>query len=233
MRGGEMNSGLQSGSQRFAPSRRQLLSIYQSLLTTYGDQAWWPGDSRFEIMVGAVLTQNTAWTNVEKALANLKAAQLLDADVILTLPGDRLAELIRPSGYYNTKVMRLKNLCRMLVDAGGEEELDRLPTAQLRATLLAVNGVGPETCDDILLYAFGRPVFVIDAYTRRLLRRYGLASGDESYATLRMGFEQALGPDVALYKQYHGLIVQHAKVACAATPRCQSCCLRKDCQTRD
>jgi endonuclease-3 related protein len=217
----------------FHATGQQLRGIYQDLLDAYGDQAWWPGDGRFEIMAGAVLTQNTAWSNVERALANLKGAGALDADVMLTLDDDQLAELIRPSGYYNIKARRLKNLCRWLSDSGGEAALERLATEPLRAGLLAVNGVGPETCDDILLYAFDRPVFVIDAYTRRLLRRYGLASGKEPYDTLRTAFEQALGPDVALYKQYHGLIVQHAKIACAARPRCAPCCLAGRCPGRD
>lgn len=217
----------------FHATGQQLRAIYRDLLAAYGDQAWWPGDSRFEIMVGAVLTQNTAWSNVERAIANLKAAGALDAELMLALDDDHLAELIRPSGYYNIKARRLKNLCRWLSDNGGEAALERLATGPLRAALLAVNGVGPETCDDILLYAFDRPVFVIDAYTRRLLRRYGLASGKEPYETLRAGFERALGPDAALYKQYHGLIVQHAKVACAARPRCAPCCLAESCAGRD
>jgi endonuclease-3 related protein len=218
---------------RFHPRRDVLLAIYQRLLADYGDQAWWPGDSRFEIMVGAVLTQNTAWTNVEKALANLKAADLLAPEALLALDDGALAGLIRPSGYYNIKAQRVKNLCRMLADAGGEAALAQLPTDELRAAVLAVNGVGPETCDDILLYAFARPVFVIDAYTRRLLRRYGLARGDEPYDDLRVGFERALGEDVELFRQYHGLIVQHAKLACSATPRCGSCCLAEQCEARD
>lgn len=203
--------------------------IYGRLLAAYGEQDWWPGDMPFEIMVGAVLTQNTAWTNVEKAIANLKAAGVLEPDAILALADDQLGELIRPSGYYNVKARRLKNFCRFLVDAGGAGELAILPTEELRAAVLSVNGIGPETADDILLYAFDRPVFVIDAYTRRLLQRCGLASGEESYETLRSGFEQALGEDVFLYQQYHALVVQHAKIACAARPRCTVCGLAQDC----
>jgi endonuclease-3 related protein len=218
-------------ASRFQPSRADLLAIYEGLLAAYGDQGWWPGDTAFEIMVGEVLTQNTAWTNVEKAIANLKAAGVLHPEAMLALPEERLATLIRPSGYYNIKAGRLKNLCRFLAEAGGEAALRRLPTRALRNAVLAVNGVGPETADDILLYAFERPVFVIDAYTRRLLQRYGLATGKESYEELRRGFEEALGPDVPLYQQYHGLIVQHAKAACAARPRCEPCCLAKECPT--
>lgn len=213
----------------FQPSRKALRAIYDGLLAAYGDQGWWPGDSPFEIMVGAVLTQNTAWSNVEKAIANLKAAGVLDPERLLALPDQELAELIRPSGYYNIKAQRLKQLCRFLQDAGGVAALAAEPTDVLRKALLAVKGVGPETADDILLYAFDRPVFVIDAYTRRLLQRCGLATGEESYEDLRAGFERALGPDAALFNQYHGLIVQHAKTACATRPRCGRCCLAKQC----
>lgn len=216
----------------FAPTRRELRRIHDRLFDRYGDLGWWPGDSPFEIMVGAVLTQNTAWSNVEKALDRLKAAGALSCKAILALPENRLAELIRPSGYFNIKADRLRQLCRFLERAGGETALATLDTKALRHAVLAVKGVGPETCDDILLYAFDRPVFVIDAYTRRLLKRYGLAAGDESYEVLRAGFEQALGPDVPLYQHFHGLIVEHAKLACAVRPRCDGCCLARCCAKR-
>jgi len=215
----------------FSPTGQQLLALYENLIQVYGHQAWWPADSRFEVMVGAVLTQNTAWTNVEKAIANLKAAGALRADHILASEAADLAELIRPSGYYNIKARRLKHLCVALDEGGGVDALDRLATPELRHLLLAINGVGPETADDILLYGFERPVFVIDAYTRRLLCRFHLASGDESYESLRQGFEQALPADVALFKQYHALIVQHAKVSCGSRPRCPACDLKQGCPT--
>ena len=214
----------------FHPDRAALLAIYDTLFAAYGDQQWWPGDTPFEVMVGAVLTQNTAWGNVEKVIANLKAAGALSPEVMLALPDAELAELVRPSGYFNIKARRLKNFCRFLLEAGGEAALAGLSTPALRAAVLAVNGVGPETCDDILLYAFDRPVFVIDAYTRRLLQRYGLATGKESYEALREGFEAALGPDVGLFQQYHALVVQHAKVSCANRPRCPACCLEEVCE---
>jgi len=214
----------------FHPDRAILMALHDALLATYGEQPWWPGDSRFEIMVGAVLTQNTAWRNVERAIANLEAAGALSPDVILALPDAELAGLIRPSGYYNIKAVRLKNYCRFLQQAGGEAALDNLDDDALRTAVLGVNGVGPETCDDILLYAFARPVFVIDAYTRRLLERYGLADGGESYEALRQGFQAALGPDVALYQRYHALVVEHAKQACRVKPDCAGCCLAGDCR---
>lgn len=217
-------------AQAFHPSRDALLGIYCDLNNAYGDLGWWPGDSPFEVMVGAVLTQNTAWTNVEKALAQLRAADALSLPGILALPQAELALLIRSSGYFNIKANRLRQLCLFLRAAGGEAALAQRDTIDLRNAMLTVNGVGPETCDDILLYAFDRPVFVIDAYTRRLLKRYGLARGDEAYEALRAGFEVALGSDVALYQAYHGLIVEHAKAACAVKPRCSACCLAMDCR---
>ena len=205
------------------------MRIYDTLLAAYGPQHWWPGESPFEVMVGAVLTQNAAWSNVERAIDNLRRAEALAPEAILALPREALAQLLRPSGYFNVKAGRLRTLCRWLQEAGGVEALCRWETRPLRHALLAVKGVGPETADDILLYAFERPVFVIDAYTRRLLQRYGLAAGGEGYETLRHAFEAALGPDVALFNEYHALLVHHAKVACAVRPRCAGCCLARGC----
>lgn len=180
-------------------------------------------------MVGAVLTQNTAWGNVEKAVHRLKAAQALRAETIVELPPDALAELIRPAGYFNVKARRLQSLCRFLLDAGGESALQALPTGELRRRLLAVHGVGPETADDILLYAFGRPVFVVDAYTRRIAGRLGLLDGGESYESVRRTFEQGLGPDVPVFNELHALIVRHAKMHCRKTPLCAGCPLSEPC----
>jgi endonuclease-3 related protein len=213
----------------FAPDARSLRLLLDHLLDAYGPQHWWPGDSAFEVMVGAVLTQNTAWSNVERAIDSLKAAGALSPKVIAALTPERLAALIRPAGYFNVKAKRLQSFCLFLVEAGGEPALGTLPTAALRARLLAVHGIGPETADDILLYAFGRPVFVIDAYTRRLFGRLGLATGDEGYEELRIGVERAIGADAAALNELHALIVHHAKVACAKTPRCAGCCLRTTC----
>jgi endonuclease-3 related protein len=217
------------GGQAFAPTRRELQRVYEKLLAAYGPQHWWPADSPFEVMVGAVLTQNTAWRNVERAIANLDAAQALTPSAIAHLPPAELAALIRPAGYFNVKARRLQALCRFVLEAGGEDALAQQPTVELRHALLAVHGVGAETADDILLYAFGRPVFVIDTYTRRLLRRLGLAGGDEGYEELRLGIEQALGLQAQRFNELHGLIVHHAKVACGAKPRCTGCCLRRIC----
>jgi endonuclease-3 related protein len=213
----------------FNPPRRALQRVYERLLAAYGPQHWWPGDSPFEVMVGAVLTQNTAWRNVERAIANLKAAAALTPSAVAAMPPADLAALIRPAGYFNVKAQRLQAFCRFLLEAGGEDALAALPTDALRHALLAVHGVGPETADDILLYAFARPVFVIDAYTRRLLRRLGMAGGDEDYEVLRRGIERALGPQAPLFNELHALIVHHAKVACGSKPRCTGCCLRRIC----
>ncbi len=184
-------------------------------------------------MLGAVLTQNTAWTNVERALQQLSAQIPLAAGALLALPETELAALIRPAGYFNVKARRLRAFCEAYVAAGGEPALSKLETSCLREWLLGIHGIGPETADDILLYAFDRPVFVIDAYTRRLFERLGIIGGGESYETLRMTFEQALGPDPALFNEYHALIVRHAKQVCRArAPRCDPCCLAAGCSRK-
>jgi endonuclease-3 related protein len=206
-----------------------LQEIFDRLLAAYGAQHWWPGDSTFEVMVGAVLTQNAAWVNVERAIGNLKQADCLDLDALLALSPSRLAELIRPSGYFNVKSKRLQSLCRFVRDQGGIAELQRLETGQLRAALLAVHGIGPETADDILLYAFERPVFVIDAYTRRVFQRLGRFDGSEGYEALRTVFEVELPHRSALFNEYHALIVRHAKEVCSKRPRCAACCLNRHC----
>ena len=195
-------------------ARDSLIELYQRLLSAYGHQHWWPADSPFEVMVGAILTQNTSWKNVEKAITNLKEAKCLDASAMQGLEHAVLADLIRPSGYYNVKAQRLKNYITWYLQAGACEGLASIDTDTLRGQLLKVNGVGPETADDILLYAFKRPVFVIDAYTRRLLARLELARGDEDYELLRQAIENALEPNVQLFNEYHALIVRHGKQGC-------------------
>ena len=182
------------------------------------------------MMVGAVLTQNTAWANVERAIGRLKQASLLDPHAICDCPTEALAAHIQSAGYFNVKARRLKSFCQSLVDAGGEPALRRLETGALRDWLLAVHGVGPETADDILLYAFDRPVFVVDAYTRRIFERLGLLTGGEGYETVRTAFESALKPDVALYNEYHALIVRHGKEICRTRPLCAACGLSTLCE---
>lgn len=204
-------------------SENGLMALYQRLIAHFGPLNWWPGETRFEIMVGAILTQNTAWTNVERAIANLRNAECLSADAMRAMPPDALAELIRPAGYFNVKQRRLRNFLDWLHAQGGEQALAQWETALLRDGLLSVNGIGPETADDILLYAFERPVFVIDAYTRRLFSRFGWISGDEPYEMLRLGIQREMGPDVALFNEYHAQIVYVGKDFCRSKPRCTVC----------
>lgn len=216
-------------SRPAGPRRWTLAEVYARLFAAFGPQQWWPAQSPFEVMVGAILTQNTAWQNVERAIANLRARDRLDATRISATRRDHLAAWLRPSGYFNIKAARLQNFCRWYLDSGGYAALARHDTAVLRAALLGVNGIGPETADDILLYAFTRPVFVIDAYTRRLLARLGLYRGDEPYEDLRLAIETVLGPDTDLYGEYHALIVRHAKQHCRVRPLCAGCVLRGAC----
>ncbi|MDP1707532.1 MAG: endonuclease [Gammaproteobacteria bacterium] len=209
----------------------RLQTLYRSLYRQHGAQHWWPGETPFEVMVGAVLTQNTAWRNVERAIANLRAVQLLSPTAITGTPHARLAQLLRPSGYFNVKARRLHSYCRWYNEQGGFDALTRLDTARLRTALLAVHGIGPETADDILLYAFQRPVFVVDAYTRRLLSRLALIQGNESYETLRATIEGQLGraDRLALFNEFHALIVMHAKHVCKPRPACTHCCVARRC----
>jgi endonuclease-3 related protein len=209
------------------------LTIYQCLLAGYGPQHWWPGDSPFEVIVGAILTQSAAWGNVEKALANLKGEGVLSPQELYHLPEDRLAQLIYPSGYYNAKARKLKAFVRQLVEVY-QGDLDRLfarDIAALRPELLALHGIGPETADSILLYAGAKPVFVIDAYTRRSAARLGLAPANASYAALQTLFMANLPPQVPLLNEYHALLVRLGKEACRKVPRCLVCPLLELCPT--
>jgi endonuclease-3 related protein len=208
------------------------LDVYERLFEEYGPQHWWPADSPFEVMIGAVLTQNTAWVNVERALGNLKRTEALDAEALLSLPMARLAELLRPSGFFNLKARRVVALCRWYLDNGDLKTLRRRSTARLRNELLAVHGIGRETADDILLYVFERPVFVVDAYTRRLLSRLGLLDGEQGYESIRAQLEAALPRRAPLFNEFHALIVQHGKGVCRVKPRCDKCCFAADCPAR-
>lgn len=209
------------------------LRPHDLLLARHGPQHWWPGETPFEVMVGAVLTQNTAWGNVEKAIAHLKAAGALACPAMLALADDELAELIRPAGYFNVKARRLKALCAFLAGHGVADAPERLagPDSQaaLRRDLLAVHGIGEETADSILLYALGLPSFVVDAYTRRAFGRLGLLAGGEPYGEIQRLFEARLPHDVRLYNEYHALIVRLGKEHCRPRPRCADCPLRTIC----
>lgn len=210
------------------------LKIYRALYGKFGPQDWWPADSPFEVMVGAVLTQNTAWTNVEKAIANLKREGLLSPGRLDRISPRRLAGLITPAGYYNIKAKRLKNLVGFLSDEfnGNISLMRRQGLKELRPKLLAVNGVGPETCDSILLYALGKPIFVIDAYTKRVFSRCGLAEQDLSYDGLQRVFMGHLPGDAGLYNEYHALIVRLGKDICRKEPKCGICPIDRMCYNR-
>jgi len=202
-----------------------LRTVYDRLLTAYGPQHWWPGDSPFEVTVGAILTQSAAWQNVEKGIANLKAAGALSPEALRRLPVEDIARLIHPCGYYNAKARKLKALVLWLEEACGDhiEKLSTRNTGELRRWLLAVHGVGPETADSILLYAIGKPVFVIDAYTRRIVGRLGLAPARDGYDDYQRLFVGRLRRDPHMFNEYHALLVRLGKTACRKKPLCEVC----------
>ena len=205
---------------------QRLGELYQRLFEAYGPQHWWPGDTPFEVLVGAVLTQNTNWGNVERAIANLKAEGLLSLEGLRSLPLPELALLIRPAGYYNLKALRLMNLLDLLAERfGGDlDALWALPLDQARSELLSSKGVGPETADSILLYAGNLPSFVVDAYTFRALGRHGLAPEGLDYHGLRARFMDSLPADPTLYNEFHALLVRLGKERCKkGRPWCEGC----------
>jgi len=205
----------------------RLLFLYRRLFERYGRQHWWPAESPFEVMVGAVLTQSTSWRNVEKAIANLKSAGALSPEAMRRLPLAGLGGLIRSSGYHNAKAKKLKALVEFL-KTGCDDDLGRLfleDTGNLRERLLGIHGVGPETADSILLYAGGKPAFVVDAYTRRILGRLGLAPDSENYEAYRRLFMSNLPADARMFNEFHALLVRHGKEFCRKRPVCQGCCL--------
>ena len=215
------------------PSASTLREFHDRLRAAYGPQHWWPvqdtDNPRFEILVGAVLTQHTAWTNVEMAIARLLEAGPLTADALLA--HDDLPQLIRRAGPHNIKARRLRALCAWFVEQGGFDALQKRDSARLRRELLALHGIGHETADVILLYAFQRPAFVADAYAFRIMERYGWTSGTRNYERLRRRIEHA-GPadDVAFYDELHALIVAHAKQRChKREPDCAACVLNSRC----
>ena len=216
-----------------ARTDRAWRAVHDTLLAGFGAQDWWPGETPFEVMVGAVRTQNTAWRNVERAIANLKAARALDGQAMLDLSAGELAKLIRPAGFFNVKAKRLQALCAFLRDQGvlaAPEQLARTaPLPVLRTQLLGVHGVGEETADSILLYALNLPSFVVDAYTRRIFTRLGLLAGDESYGQIQTRFQAQLPPELDLYNEYHALIVRLGKDICRPNPRCGVCPLNGIC----
>lgn len=211
-----------------AQQRPPLRQVFEALAGRWGPQHWWPARTRFEMCVGAILTQNTAWKNVEKAVANLRRAGALEVRALHDADPRTLAGWIRPAGCFHVKARRLRAFTTMLLDdfGGSTARLFALPTDELRKRLLAVNGIGPETADCMVLYAARRPVFVVDAYTRRFMSRHGWASPDSRYDALAAVFTSALPRDEKMYNEYHALIVALGKEYCRARPACGECPLR-------
>jgi endonuclease-3 related protein len=209
---------------------QKLMQMFDLMLNHFGPQKWWPAETVLEVMVGAVLTQNTNWKNVEKAIENLKENGLISVAKLNAAPSGELARLIRPAGYYNIKTKRLKNLMNFIAERY-QEDLSLFmddDTQTIRQGLLSVNGVGPETADSILLYAASRPVFVIDAYTYRILNRHGMVPDENAtYDVLQDLFMDHLKEDPPLFSEFHALIVQTGKNYCKRRPLCEGCPLEK------
>jgi endonuclease-3 related protein len=204
----------------------KLMEAYERMLAQFGPQHWWPGETPFEVMVGAVLVQNTAWRNVERAIQNLRDAGVMNPRALYKLPQEELAELIRPAGYYQVKAKRLRNLLKYVVEEHGGllQTMFQTSLQVLRVELLAIHGIGPETADAILLYAGGMPTFVVDTYAHRILARHGWIGYDASYDDIKDYFESGLPRDASLYNEYHALLVRVGKDYCKrAAPKCEEC----------
>jgi len=205
---------------------KDLINLYQKLYQCFGPQYWWPGETPSEIAVGAILTQNTNWGNVERAIENLKIQNALSAKSIHEMPVRKLSELIRPAGYFNIKAKRLKSFINFLVNNynGSMKRMKNDDLYSLREKLLSINGIGPETADSILLYALEKPIFVIDAYTKRVLSRHRIMEHDEPYDKFQELFHSSLKRDVKLFNEYHALFVRTGKTFCKRKkPLCDAC----------
>ena len=212
-----------------------LLDIYQRLFRRYGPQGWWPGEGPLDVVIGAILTQAAAWTNVELAIGNLKSAGCWSLKAIHLQPEQQLAAIIRPSGYFNAKARKLKAFALHVLDNYGGD-LDGFLSQgveRLRDELLTIHGIGPETADDIVLYAAGKPSFVIDSYTKRIVQRVGLMTEGrrQDYHSYQALFHDNLPADAGLFNEYHALLDRHAKEACTKKPQCAGCCLLEVCAT--
>ena len=208
--------------------KKYLMEIYDLLYNAFGPQRWWPGETPFEITVGAILTQNTNWGNVEKAINNLKKQKSLNAKTLHNMADKKLALLIKPAGYYNIKTKRLKNFLDFFTNhyKGSIEKMKTEDKEALREKLLNINGIGPETADSILLYALEKPIFVIDAYTKRVLKRHNVVSEKADYYELQEIFHKNLPQDTTLFNEFHALFVKLGKDFCRTKPRCEACPLR-------
>lgn len=207
------------------------MEVYQRLHAHYGDQHWWPAETPFEMMVGAILTQNTRWENVEDAIQNLKNANILNPESMISCDISHLEELIRPSGFFRQKSRLLIELSNFLLTHDGTRGLKRWATQCLRARILEVHGIGPETADSILLYALDKPTFVVDAYTKRIFSRLGLIEATMDYDDLQNFFFQRLPNSLRIFQEFHALIVQHAKCFCCSKSQCDDCPLFDMCET--
>jgi endonuclease III related protein len=196
-----------------------LHQIFEQLLEQYGLQHWWPGITRDEIIIGAILTQNTNWVNVDKAINNLKQADACSLESCALLDLNTLEQLIKPSGFYRVKAKRLKQISKALIELRNQ----RLLLPEFRNELLSLEGIGPETADSILLYAFNLPIFVVDAYTRRIYSRMNITNDKATYHEIQQLFQKSLPFDTSLFNEYHALIVKHAKEICKTKPKCESC----------
>ncbi len=209
--------------------KSRIRKFYKKLYSYFGPQHWWPADSRFEVMIGAILTQNTSWPNAQKAINNLKKNALLKPPKLYKLSHKRLTALIKSAGYYNIKARRLKEFLRFLFKSykGNLTKMSLKDTKELRQQLLSVNGIGPETADSILLYALDKPVFVVDAYTKRILSRHRLVREGADYIEVQNLFMQNLKKDVKLFNEYHALLVKLGKEFCLKSkPKCHICPLQ-------
>lgn len=209
---------------------QQINFIFLKLDNYYDCKDWWPASDNFEIMLGAILSQNTNWKNVKHALARLILAEALDPESILALPKSQLNYLLKPSGYYRQKSNYLREFCNWYLTNGSHKKLKLMQTDTLRQSLLSIHGIGPETADDILLYGFSRPIFVVDNYTRQLLTRLGLIQGKEGYETIRAKLQSIAPSNAKLLAKYHALIVEHGKKHCRKRPQCENCPLQQSCQ---
>jgi endonuclease III related protein len=217
--------------KRNARLDRSLTDIYTHLLDYYGPQHWWPADEPFEVMIGAILTQSTTWTNVEKAIRNLKEVKAISPVALRNMSASELAILIHPSGYYSVKTKKLKAFVSWLEKYSDNlSEIGAKDTGELHEELLAIYGIGEETADSIMLYAAGKPVFVIDAYTRRIIDCIGITPNGNRYADYQQLFMDNLPPDVRVFNEYHALLVRHGKTTCRKNPLCRQCCLLTICK---
>lgn len=216
--------------------RTTLLEIYDRLEVEYGPQHWWPGETPFEVIIGAILTQSTSWTNVEKCIVNLKTKDVLSSQTIRQMPVEELAQLIRPCGYYNAKATKIRAFVQWLGEQHGDslDDLFDSDVPRLRCELLNIHGIGEETADSIILYAAEKPIFVIDAYTRRIMDRFFSKPMGECYSEYQDLFMRYLPREEKLFNEYHALFVRHGKERCSKKmPRCDGCCLNSLCMSRD